>query len=105
MYLSSITRLEIGYSARSSKELINSFSSLPLSRMPIQLLSPTIEARAWNILKDLAKSGKHRAPSIPDLLIAATAEICGLTILHLDKDFELISKITGQSQERIKVNL
>lgn len=104
VYLSSITRLEIGYSARNSKDLIESFSSLPLSKMPIQLLSPTIEERSWDVLKELSKSGKHRAPSIPDLLIAATAEKCGLSVLHLDKDFELISKVTGQAQERLKNN-
>ena len=104
VYISSITRLEIGYSARNSKDLLKSFSSLPLSKMPIQLLSPTIEERAWDVLKELSKSGKHRAPSIPNLLIAATAEKCGLTILHLDKDFELISKVTGQAQERLKNN-
>lgn len=101
VHMSSITRLEIGYSARNSKDLTKSFSSLPLSRMPIQLLSPTIEERAWDVLKALAKSGKHRAPSIPDLLIAATAEKCGLSVLHLDKNFELIGKVTGQSQERL----
>jgi len=32
--------------------------------------------------------GQHPAPSVPDLLIAATAELSGLTVLHLDKDFE-----------------
>jgi len=105
VHLSSITRLEIGYSARNSKDLTKSFSSLPLSRMPVQLLSPTIEERAWDVLKTLAKSGKHRAPSIPDLLIAATAEKCGLSVLHLDKDFELIGKVTGQAQERLKNNV
>jgi predicted nucleic acid-binding protein len=39
--------------------------------------------------------GQHRAPSIPDLIIAATAELAGLTVLHLDKDFEIIAGITG----------
>jgi hypothetical protein len=102
VHLSSITRLEIGYSARNAKDLLESFSSPPLSKMPIQLLSPVIEERAWDVLKELSKSGKHRAPSIPDLLIAATAEKHGLSVLHLDKDFEIISKITGQAQERIK---
>jgi predicted nucleic acid-binding protein len=43
----------------------------------------------------------HRAPSIPDLLIAATAEISGLTVLHNDKDFELIADITGQPLQRL----
>ena len=33
-------------------------------------------------------AGQHRAPSIPDLLIAATAEIRGRSVLHVDKDFE-----------------
>ncbi|MBL3753143.1 VapC toxin family PIN domain ribonuclease, partial [Mycobacteroides abscessus subsp. massiliense] len=47
-----------------------------------------------------ADRGKHRAPSIPDLLVAATAEIANLTVLALDKDFELIAEITGQPIER-----
>ena len=102
VHMSSITRLEVGYSARSSKELLSSFQSPPLSRMPIEQLTPSIEDRAWEVLKDLARSGKHRAPSIPDLLVAATAEKCELTILHVDKDFELISKVTGQPHERLK---
>jgi hypothetical protein len=44
----------------------------------------------------LADRSQHRAPSIPDLLVAALAEISGLTVLALDKDFELIAQITGQ---------
>ncbi|MDO8336393.1 MAG: PIN domain nuclease, partial [Candidatus Saccharibacteria bacterium] len=101
VHLSSITRLEIGYSARSSKELVASINNPPISTMPIELLSPAIEERAWEVLRELARVGKHRAPLIPDLLLAATAEKCGLTILHVDKDFELISKVTGQPQERL----
>ena len=104
VHLSSITRLEIGYSARSSKELVASINKPPISRMPIELLSPAIEERAWEVLRELARTGKHRAPSIPDLLLAATAEKCGLTILHVDKDFELISRVTGQAQERLAFN-
>jgi len=49
------------------------------------------------ILALLADRGQHRAPSIPDLIIAATAELAGLTILHLDKDFEVIAAVTGQA--------
>jgi hypothetical protein len=102
VHLSSMTRLEIGYSARSGKELERSFSSLPLSKMRIQLLTPTIEERAWEVLSQLAHQGHHRAPSIPDLLIAATAEILDLTVLHVDKDFDVIGKITNQSMERLE---
>jgi hypothetical protein len=37
------------------------------------------------------------------LIIAATAELAGLTVLHLDKDFDVIADITGQSVERLNV--
>jgi predicted nucleic acid-binding protein len=47
----------------------------------------------------LADRGRHRAPSIPDLLIAATAEKAALTVLAVDKDFDLIATITGQPVE------
>jgi predicted nucleic acid-binding protein len=39
--------------------------------------------------------------SIPDLLVAAIAEAAGLAVLHDDKDFELISEITGQELRRL----
>jgi predicted nucleic acid-binding protein len=45
--------------------------------------------------------GQHRAPSIPDLPIAATAELAGLIVLHVDEDFDLIADITGQRVERL----
>jgi predicted nucleic acid-binding protein len=55
------------------------------------------------VLTLLADRGQHRAPSIPDLIIAATGELAGLTVLHLDKDFDLIAEITGQPVERLNV--
>ena len=48
----------------------------------------------------LAARGKHRRP-IPDLAIAATAEEHGATVLHYDKDYDLIAEITGQPVEWI----
>ena len=48
------------------------------------------------VLRRLAELGQHRAPSIPDLLIAAAAETAPLTVLHVDMDFDLIAGITGQ---------
>ena len=39
---------------------------------------------------------------MPDLLIAAVAELAGLTVLHLDEDFELIAEVTGQPVERLR---
>jgi hypothetical protein len=51
----------------------------------------------------LARAGHHHAPSVPDLLIAATAETDGLIVLHVDKGFELIAEVTGQPVERLSV--
>jgi predicted nucleic acid-binding protein len=69
--------------------------------MPIEYLTPRIEDRSVEVQSLLAERGQHRAPSIPDLLIAATAELADLTLLHLDKDFDLIAELTGQPVERL----
>jgi len=69
--------------------------------MPVEFLTPAAEARAVEVLEALAARGHHRAPSIPDLLIAAAAEQARLTVLHVDKDFELIAEVTGQGIERL----
>jgi len=42
----------------------------------------------------------HRGPSIRDLIIATTAELAGLTVLHVDQDFDVIAGVTGQPMER-----
>lgn len=101
--ISTVTRLEIGYSAQSAEDLHREVSAPPLDSMPIEYLTPTIEDRSVEVQLVMAERGHHRAPSIPDLLIAATAERSGLTVLHLDKDFELIAKFTGQSVERLRL--
>ena len=100
--ITTVTRLEVGYSARSGKELRAGLRRPPLSAMPIEYLTPAIEDRAVEVLGLLADRGQHRAPSIPDLIIAATAELSGGTVLHLDKDFDVIAEITGQSLERLR---
>ncbi|PWQ83850.1 hypothetical protein DKX15_21975, partial [Enterococcus faecium] len=64
---------------------------------------PAIEDRAREIQLNLADRGQHRAPSIPDLLIAATAEMSWLTVLSVDKDFSLIADITGQPIETLRM--
>ena len=71
--------------------------------MPVEYLTPAIEERAVEVLALLADRGQHRAPSIPDLIIAATAELAGLTVLHMDKDFQLIADITGQPLEQLRM--
>ena len=99
--VTTVTRLEAGYSARSGPELRAGWRQPPLSSMPVEYLTPAIEDRAVDVLTLLADRGQHRAPSIPDLIIAATGELAGLTVLHLGKDFEVIAQVTGQPVERL----
>ena len=97
--ITTVTRLEAGHSVRSGPELRAGLRQPPLSSMPVEYLTPAIEDRAVEVLALLADRGQHRAPSVPDLIIAATAELAGLTVLHFDKDFDLIASITGQPAE------
>ena len=97
--ITTVTRLEVGYSARSGADLRAGLRQPPVSAMPVEYLTPAIEDRAVEVLALLADRGQHRVPSVPDLIIAATAELAGLTVLHCDKDFDLIASVTGQPAE------
>ena len=44
-------------------------------------------------------SGRVGAKGVNDLVIAAAAELTGLTLLHYDHDFDLIAEVTGQPTE------
>jgi predicted nucleic acid-binding protein len=101
VHISNVTRLEIGYSAQSGDVARREFHESPLAAMPVEYLTPKIEDRALEVQMLLADRGQHRGPSIPDLIIAATAELSGLTILHVDKDFDTITAITGQPTVRL----
>lgn len=101
--ISTLTKLEIGYSARSAGDLQAALDKPPLSSMPVEYVTPAIELRSVEVQLGLARQGHHRAPSVADLVIAATAELKNLTVLHMDKDFDLIAKFTGQRAERLRL--
>jgi predicted nucleic acid-binding protein len=101
VHITTVTRLEVGYSARTGPDGRAALRNPPLAQMPVEYLTPAIEDRAVEVQLLLADQGRHRAPSIPDLIIAAAAELAGLTLLHVDKDFDLIAAITGQPAERL----
>jgi predicted nucleic acid-binding protein len=93
-----VTELEVGYSARSGpdydairQELLDLLIPVP---MPVRA-----EERARELQRDLVLRGQHRGVSIPDLVLAAIADIEELTILHYDADFDLISEVTSQPTE------
>ena len=99
--ISTITRLELGYSVRNGEAGRRQFALPPLSLMPVEHLTPAIEDRALEVQLLLADRGQHRALAISDLLIAATAEKAGLIVLAADKAFTLIAAITGQPIETL----
>lgn len=86
--------IEVIHSARSLsdaqrvRELLRGFDWLA---MPAEVWDRAIE-----IQLDAVRRGIHRALSIADLLIAATAERHGATVLHYDGDYDMIAAITGQ---------
>ena len=102
--ISTVTLLEVGYSARTADELRSGHVRPPLASMPVEYLTPSIEDRAVEVQTLLAQRGQHRAVAIPDLLIAASAELAQLTVLHIDKDYELIAAITSQVVERLRLS-
>ena len=95
-----ITALEICYSARNLADL----QALLAGQRALEWL-PVSEAamdRALEVQRLLAAdSGNgHRRP-IPDLIIAATAELHGAEVLHVDRDYEMIAEVTGQPMRRL----
>ena len=101
--LTTLTLLEVGFSARSGADLRQASQRPPLSVMPVEFLTPAAERRAVEVQMLLADRGSHCVPSVPDLLVAAVAERSGLTVLHRDKDFDLIADVTSQAVERLRL--
>src|SRR5688500_5744583 len=95
----SVVDLEILFSARTHADLVavraerRAFTPVPMAQEDFD--------RALDVLDGLARTGHHRAAGLPDLLIAAAAERHGLTVLHYDRDCDLIAKVTRQPMEWI----
>lgn len=90
-----ILDLEAGYSARNARELEQVLEvregAFPWVPMPDGVWNRVAAVQAL-----LVAAGTHRGVGIPDLLIAATAEFHGLSVLHYDHDFDIIASVTGQ---------
>jgi predicted nucleic acid-binding protein len=99
--VATVTLLEVAYSARDPDDLRAGLREPPVASMPVEYATPAAEDRVVEVLTLLGDRGQHRAPSVPDLFIAAIAERAGLVVLHQDKDFDLIAQITGQPTERL----
>ena|SRR5690349_12479711 len=90
-----LTELEIYFTARS----VDHRNRLKLNirkRYKWALMPDAIFTRAFEVQRLLAESGAHRSAGPVDLLVAATAEVHGMTVLHYDRDFVSVSRVTGQ---------
>ncbi|MGW2344709.1 PIN domain-containing protein [Streptomyces sp. NPDC001661] len=89
--------IEIAYSARSKADVdriqegLRGFDWLPTP--------DEVWDRAAEVQRTLVANGNWRAVSSTDLVIAATAERHGATVLHYDGDYDMIAEVTGQPTE------
>jgi predicted nucleic acid-binding protein len=93
-----VTELEVGYSARSTQDYAATRQDLLDLLIPVTM-PVRAEERARELQRDLVARGRHRGVSVPDLVLAAIADIEELTILHYDADFDLIAEVSGQPTE------
>lgn len=98
--VSIVTELEVGYSARSTADYRTTRHELLDSLLTVEI-PPRAESRAREVQAMLVERGQHRSAGVGDLLLAATAEIEGLTVWHYDADFDVIAAVTGQPTEWI----
>ncbi|MFJ6844117.1 PIN domain nuclease [Streptomyces griseoluteus] len=91
-----ITELEFFYSARSAEDRARGVEDLRMifGWVPVD---DRAYARAWQVQDALTERGRHRSAGAVDLVVAATAELQGLTLLHRDRDFDCIAAVTGQA--------
>jgi predicted nucleic acid-binding protein len=92
-------RLEVLFSARSGRD----YDAVARELSAVRQLPCGEDAwsRALDVQRRLAhrKALHHRSVHIPDLLVAAVAEIEGVVVWHYDEDFDRIAEITGQPVE------
>ena len=89
-----ISDLEIGYSARNAAEWDHLMEALEA----FELVETTADHlhRARQVQRLLA-ARRQKDRKVPDLLIAAAAEVRGLVVLHYDADFDRIAAVTRQT--------
>jgi predicted nucleic acid-binding protein len=92
-----VIELEVLFSAKNLADFTATRGEL--AGMPRLEIEEADFERAADVLHLLCRAGRHRAASIPDLIIAAVAERANVAVMHYDKDFDLIARATGQRVE------
>lgn len=92
--------LEAGFSAASplAHQLITAQRRELLIELPN---TPEVTASAREIQAALAATGQHRAVSSFDVLIAAFALTYQATVLHHDRDYDIIASVTNLAAEQV----
>ncbi|MFN0153634.1 MAG: PIN domain nuclease [Gaiella sp.] len=90
-------RLELLYSAPDQTVFVRTQKGL--DSLPRALVDETVSARAEEVQSLLVRRSQHRGPGPVDLLIAAAADVAGLTLLHYDRHFDTIAEASGQPAE------
>ncbi|MGA5303656.1 PIN domain nuclease [Nucisporomicrobium flavum] len=90
-----ITELELLFSAR-SKAHRDDLKTLLWTLCTWVVMPDQVFERATEVQAALTESGSHRSAGPVDLLVAATAEVHQLALLHYDADFDQIAAVTGQ---------
>ena len=96
--VSIVTELEVGFSARSTSDYHATREVLVDRLLPVAM-PVRAEARAREVQAALVARGHHRSAGVADILVAATAEVEDLTVLHHDSGFDVIAEVTGQPVE------
>ena len=91
--------MELLWTARSLRE----FEELreDLAALPQLPIDGATWDRAIDVWHELVRRSRHRQAKIPDLLVAAAAEIAGVPVCHYDAAFEAIADVTGQPEGAI----
>ncbi|MER7610877.1 PIN domain-containing protein [Nonomuraea wenchangensis] len=89
-----IIDLEAVYGARDPAQ---GRAALAAQRQCVSLpLDLAVARRALEVQQQLLARSRHRGVGLRDLLVAACAEVHRATVLHYDRDFDLIAEVTGQ---------
>jgi predicted nucleic acid-binding protein len=95
---SHLTAMELACSARNADDHARVIARQRASRwLPV---TEAVMDRALEVIAMHATRGQHRIP-IPDVIIAATAERHGATVLHVDSDYDRVATVTGQPVRRL----
>jgi predicted nucleic acid-binding protein len=90
--------LEAGYSSRNAVE--HRQIGDELLALPWAAIDATVERRAVDAQRQLARAGHHRLPPV-DVLLAAIADQHQLGVLHYDADYDLLAEKTDLDFESV----